>query len=525
MYGQSRVKLILPASCVNFDIMNSKKISQNIETDSFDRELFEELESNSEELKNLIERGSRLLPNFRSLVLDLFGSFFKHNVLLLPQDEVKRSAIIGRKLIEKAISGEDYKELREETILDGFNSAIATLTLGGRVIKWIKSEDGPSERSLIKEWEMEKAEENYEELKEEAETWEEIEKKKSSKPLKEGKKNKQFELRSQEGELKDLEKEQKERIERMEMKLQNLVKSGLKQASERVEEVERELMQWGASMGMPQEKPVGEKLDLAEKLFKNEKLRRLSLMVGSLKEEMLSSRRKVWSKRGSEVYDISLGNELGRIIPTELVSLRHKALRRDFLKKFVEGRLLQYYLKEEKGRGPLIVCVDGSSSMQGDKEIWAKAVCLSLLEIAKRQRRKFIVVVFSSGGTPVRVFGSAGKKGWGMREDDIIELAGYFPGGGTDFEAPLNKALGFLQESKFKRGDIVFITDGECDVADEWLKTFLREKSRLNFQVFSVLIDLTGRETLESLKKFSDKATAISKLASQDARDIFLSLD
>jgi hypothetical protein len=40
-----------------------------------------------------------------------------------------------------------------------------------------------------------------------------------------------------------------------------------------------------------------------------------------------------------------------------------------------------------------------------------------------------------------------------------------------------------------------------------------------------VLIDLTGRETMESLKKFSDKVTAISKLTSKDARDIFLSLD
>jgi uncharacterized protein with von Willebrand factor type A (vWA) domain len=506
-------------------MMNSKKVSQNIETDSFDRELFGELESNSEGLKNLIERGSHLLPNFRSLVLDLFGSFFKHNVLLLPQNEVRRSTLMGRKLIEKAISSEDYKELRDETILDGFNSAIATLTLGEGVIKWIKSEEGPSERSLIKEWELEKAEENYEELKEEAKTWEEVEKKKSSKSFKQGKKNTQFQLRSQEGELKELEKEQKERLDRTETMLRNLVRSGLKQASERVEEVEEELMQWGASMGVPQEKPIGEKLDLAEKLFKNEKLRRLSLMVGSLKEEMLSSRRKVWSKRGSEVYDISLGNELGRIIPTELVTLRHKALKRDFLRKFVEGRLLQYCLKEERGRGPLIVCVDGSSSMEGDKEIWSKAVCLSLLEIAKRQRRKFIVVVFSSEGTPVRVFGSDGMKGWGMKEGDIIELAGYFPGGGTDFEAPLNRALEFLQESKFKRGDIVFITDGECDVGDGWLKTFLREKGRLKFQVFSVLIDLTGRETLESLKKFSDKATAISKLASQDARDIFLSLD
>src|SRR3989337_2381464 len=192
--------------------VDSRKHAQNIETDSFDRELFGELEATSEELRNLIERGSHLLPNFRSLILDLFASFYKYNVITLPEDEVKRSVLMGRKLIEKAISSDDYKELREETILNDFKSAIATLTLGGEVINWVKSEEGLSEKSLIKEWELEKAEENLDELKDEVETWEEIEKKKSSNnSLKEGKKKTQFELRSQEGELKDLQKEQTEK--------------------------------------------------------------------------------------------------------------------------------------------------------------------------------------------------------------------------------------------------------------------------------------------------------------------------
>jgi uncharacterized protein with von Willebrand factor type A (vWA) domain len=163
--------------------------------------------------------------------------------------------------------------------------------------------------------------------------------------------------------------------------------------------------------------------------------------------------------------------------------------------------------------------------MDGDKEVWAKAVCLTILEIAKRQRRKFGVIVFSSKGSPLRIFNSDAKEGWGMKEEDIIELADYFPGGGTDFEDPLNKALEFLQKSRFKKGDVVFITDGECDVSNEWLNKFLEEKRELNFQVFSVLIDLTGREKPESLKKFSDKVTAISKLTSKDAIDIFLTLD
>jgi hypothetical protein len=52
-------------------VVDSRKLSQNIETDSFDRALFEELVATSEELKNLIESGSHLLPNFRSKVVPL----------------------------------------------------------------------------------------------------------------------------------------------------------------------------------------------------------------------------------------------------------------------------------------------------------------------------------------------------------------------------------------------------------------------------------------------------------------------
>jgi hypothetical protein len=74
------------------------------------------------------------------------------------------------------------------------------------------------------------------------------------------------------------------------------------------------------------------------------------------------------------------------LLPHELLALRHPVLRRDFARRFLDAELLQYTLRavEEKGRGPMIVCIDGSSSMAGDKEIWSKAVSLTLLDIAQR---------------------------------------------------------------------------------------------------------------------------------------------
>jgi uncharacterized protein with von Willebrand factor type A (vWA) domain len=510
--------------------MRDIKSAQNIESDSFDREQFEELRSESRELSSLIESGSNLLPNFDALTLDLFSSFYKHNVLFLHEDNTKKGSALARKLLDKVFHDSHYEKLREETVLEGFKSALATIDMGSQILSWIRSDEGPGERSLLKEWEVSQSEERVQELREEKETWDEVSQESGEldDALEKAKQEKESELSEEEADLDRLVREQDERHEKMDFEMDKMVKSSLKQTNENIEEAEDELLAWDSSMGNPEGgKGAGEKLDLAAKLSKNDKLKKLSRLVGSLKDEMMSSRRKVWSKRGAEIVDITVGNDIGKIIPTELVSLRHKLLKHDFKKRFIEGTLFQYSLKEDRGRGPMVICLDGSSSMEGNKELWSKGVCLTLLDIAKRERRKFNVVVFSSGGAPLKVFESVGKEGlsgWGMKESELMELAEYFPGGGTNFEEPLNKALSLLESSKFKGGDIVFITDGESNVGDAWLKSFEKTKDKLKFKVYSVLIDLSERESWGTLSAFSDKVTSVSKLTSKEAKGLFLDL-
>lgn len=504
--------------------------SEIIETDSYDRELFSELECTSEQLRGLIDRGSNLLPDFRSLVLDLFASFYKLNVLIIPRAGNDERFTLGKMIIAMVHSSGIYKSLREETVLDGLKSATATLITGEELIKWIRSEESISKKTLLREWEINAAVQSHNEYEEQLKTWEDIDKAKSlesmdNKKLSDVKKNANFKLNALEGELRDLIEEQREIMAKFDKKFEEQLQSSLATARDRIEESEDNIRGWGSSMGIPEGKAIGKKLDLASKLIKSEKLRKLSDIVGSLKEEMFRSRRKGWSKKGSEIYNVSNGRDLGRIIPSELLTLRHKQLRKDFMKRFIEGKLLQYYLRLEKGRGPLVVCLDGSSSMSGDKEIWSKAVCITLLDYARRQRRKFRVIVYSSKGSPPKYFESRARNSWGMSEDDIIELAEYFPGGGTDFQDPLDKASELLSLSKFKRGDVVFITDGECDVGDAWLDNFLELKRKLRFKIYSVLIDLTGRGSPVALEKFSDRITTVSRLASRDVKEVFISLD
>jgi len=82
------------------------------------------------------------------------------------------------------------------------------------------------------------------------------------------------------------------------------------------------------------------------------------------------------------------------------------------------------------------------------------------------------------------------KERYEVEMEKVMDLAEYFPGGGTDFEKPLDAALECLKNSRYKKGDIVFITDGECQVGEDWAQRFRKEKDRLGFSLFSILIDV-----------------------------------
>ena len=55
---------------------------------------------------------------------------------------------------------------------------------------------------------------------------------------------------------------------------------------------------------------------------------------------------------------------------------------------------MQYLLSgnEPLGKGPLVVLLDKSGSMDGPRDIWATALSLALLDQAHRERRPFALV-------------------------------------------------------------------------------------------------------------------------------------
>jgi uncharacterized protein with von Willebrand factor type A (vWA) domain len=295
--------------------------------------------------------------------------------------------------------------------------------------------------------------------------------------------------------------------------------------SRQLAETRQEGQSWGTGLGAGGRTSAGRTIELGRRLVTNPKLRKLARLVGRMREQALALRKRPFERASEEVFEVRLGSDLERLLPPELLALHHPLLRRDFARRLVEGRLLSYALRgvEERGRGPMVVCLDGSSSMAGEKEIWSKAVALTLLEIARRQRRLFRFICFSSADTPLFTLDLNPREHHEVQVDRALDVAEYFPGGGTDFATPLDAATDTLRAARYRRGDVVLITDGECQVAPEWQARFRAEKDRLGFSLFSVLIDV-GASSSATLAALSDRVTAVSTLTDDAARDLFLRL-
>src|SRR5438309_1821697 len=180
-----------------------------------------------------------------------------------------------------------------------------------------------------------------------------------------------------------------------------------------------------AGLGAGGRTSPGRQIELGRRLATNPKLRKLAAAVGRMREQALALRRSPFERASEEVFDVRLGKDLERLLPPELLALHHPLLRRDFARRLVEGRLLSYALRgaDERGRGPMIVCLDGSGSMAGDKEIWSKAVALTLLEIARRQPRSFRFICFSSADTPLFTLDLNPRERHEVQEDRALDLA------------------------------------------------------------------------------------------------------
>ncbi|GAA1614266.1 VWA domain-containing protein [Nonomuraea maheshkhaliensis] len=278
-------------------------------------------------------------------------------------------------------------------------------------------------------------------------------------------------------------------------------------AAEQAREEAALMASWGVSPGQLQRMSFEERLHLANRL-RTGRLSRFADLIGRFRVMAGGERARKIAHSPGELVGITLGDDLSRVIPSELASLAIPTQRALFAARLAERRLMCYDTRgnDQAGKGAIIACVDCSYSMSNPLadgvtgEAWAKALALALLDQAHCAKRDFVGILFSSA-SELEVFHFPASRPRSI--DEVLDFGEHFFGGGTDFAAPLDAAVEVLQaeynDAGTQRGDIVFVTDGQCEVTEDWMLRWLDAKRALGFRTWGVAVAQAPGQVLEAL--------------------------
>ncbi|WP_420169174.1 VWA domain-containing protein [Streptomyces violaceoruber] len=304
-----------------------------------------------------------------------------------------------------------------------------------------------------------------------------------------------------------------------------------REAAEAVREEAVLMRAWGVGPGELERMPYARRARLAERLRAG-RLARWAELIGRFRQMADVERaRKVESTTG-ELVGVTLGDDLSRLIPSELARLGLPELRAVFAARYAAGELMLYDSRGERptGRGAVIACVDTSHSMYAagpggvTREAWSKACALALLDQARHAGRDFVGILFSAEDR-VRVFRFPAGRTAGVEQ--VLDFAETFLGGGTSYQAPLTVARELLEEefddATGARGDIVMITDDECGVTEEWTRGWNDARRTLGFRLFGLAVGAPGAAEAGSvLDELCDNLRSIEDLTDvHAAADLF----
>ncbi|GCD78706.1 hypothetical protein JCM31826_21880 [Thermaurantimonas aggregans] len=212
-------------------------------------------------------------------------------------------------------------------------------------------------------------------------------------------------------------------------------------------------------------------------------LQQLADMLGSLREAELETVEEHYQRQlttyslmrnpnfKTEITGITLGDSLPQVLPQELSLLGETDTEWKFLKKFADHQLLQWQyddslrikgteevlesrtLTRKKKKGPFIVCVDTSGSMEGVPEKIAKVLCFAIIRMAASYERPAYLINFSSGIKTIDLRNVSNELG------ALVEFLKMSFHGGTDISLALDEALRQLETHQYKNADVLVISD------------------------------------------------------------------
>ncbi|MGN0107184.1 MAG: VWA domain-containing protein [Hominilimicola sp.] len=481
-----------------------------------EREMFREMYNKTPELAELEKLGRQTLPTFKQLINDVFQAFYAIAPKMLDDEALSQTARrINKSIIANLLTQKEYAERKavcEGCELPAMEAAIVFIReITPRLAQIVKEISGGSDRIGVLENMTYQCGELCDKLKQEL---------KKPSPDEKAAIKLANKLKSKNEQLVYLEKMADRAVNTQKKKINADVSSALAKAVERAEGVKYVLVSWGNNDGNMTKTEFN--TGLLDRVSKSEKLTYVAKFLGKYKELYSAHHKNGYVYGRGEKYDITTGSNISKALTSEMSMLSEPELIPVFMRKYQNKKLKQYRRRESisKGKGDIIVCLDESSSTYGENQAWGMAIAMTLLQICRDNKRDFALIHFS-GDTKTDLFLKDDKD---IRER-MLKASETFLSGGTNFEKPLNEAIGIIESGNLKKADIVFITDGACNISEEFEKSFKETQSRHKFTVTGILLD-EGLNFDFSLKKFCKKIYRTSELCKDDiAADIINNKD
>jgi uncharacterized protein with von Willebrand factor type A (vWA) domain len=398
------------------------------------------------------------------LLSDVFYSYHTYNhPSVRANDQVRRSRMLHRRILEQVIHSEGFEQTRKNTRLDGIGSALSTMHIADTVRELL---EGELVEQATRAQEMAQHEESAEQAANANDQIREQVQSEQGGQLN-GEQRQQMKANAQQRT-----QAQKALEELAQQQAQDPMGLDAAQAIEQAaddakDDADAASNLPGSQTGQMKKLPPDEALKLAKTISENENVREVLKRLGRIERDMRYQRSNRVVGGREEIVDVELGNDLTRVLPSELIKLKHPLLRMDFIRRFYENSLLQYEMigTAEAGNGPISATLDVSGSMAGAEDWWARASCLGMLSIAHRERRDFVVVEFDTQAKEPFFF--SGKEP--IDPAKVVEFAGRGAhGGGTDITTGMAKAAEIIWTvPAFNKADMVILTDGNDRLGDD----------------------------------------------------------
>lgn len=275
-----------------------------------------------------------------------------------------------------------------------------------------------------------------------------------------------------------------------EMGLRRAVAAALSSAKEEVDNYDEMCRGLGGDGGADGKMDMKKMAEAFKKIRSNHMLKNVFERAGRFRRFMQSKQRQKTVHGQDDVVGVELGGDIGKLLPNELVQIADEDLELDAIRRLVERQMMcrQYEATEPVGKGPVVVCVDESGSMNGNP-IWnAKAFALSMAYMAKMQNRWCCLIGYAGGTEGTICVLQPGK--WDQMA--LLQWLEHFYSGGTTVDVPLVELPGrywsVINPPKGKT-DVVLITDGIVDVPDKVKNDFNAWKLKNEVKCISLIIN------------------------------------